>query len=83
MDNNLNETEINVSQNSIVQVDISNDSNVDVNVSAERSVIRGVDGFSPIAKVTQEADGARITITDVNGTTTAITRNGEQGIQGM
>lgn len=83
MDNNLNETEINVSQNSIVQVDISNDSSVDVGVSAERSVIRGVDGFSPIAKVTQENDGARITITDVNGTTTAITRNGEQGIQGI
>ena len=83
MDNNLNETEINVSQNSIVQVDISNDSSVDVGVSAERSVIRGVDGFSPIAKVTQETDGARITITDVNGTTTAITRNGEQGIQGI
>lgn len=83
MDNNLNETEISVSQNSIVQVDISNDSSVDVGVSAERSVIRGVDGFSPIAKVTQETDGARITITDVNGTTTAIARNGERGIQGI
>ena len=88
MDNNLNETEINVSQNSVVQVDISNDSSVDVGVSAERSVIRGVDGFSPIAKVTQEADGAKITITDVSGTTTANVFNGargergEQGIQG-
>ena len=92
MDNNLNETEINVSQNSVVQVDISNDSSVDVGVSAERSVIRGVDGFSPIAKVTQEADGAKITITDVSGTTTAKAFNGargekgergEQGIQGV
>ena len=91
MDNNLNETEINVDQNSIVQVDIANDSSVDVGVSAERSVIRGVDGFSPIAKVTQEADGAKITITDVDGTTTANVFNGargekgeqgEQGIQG-
>ena len=92
MDNNLNETEINVDQNSIVQVDISNDSSVDVGVSAERSVIRGVDGFSPIAKVTQEADGAKITITDVEGTTSANVFNGargekgergEQGIQGV
>ena len=83
MDNNLNETEINVSQNSIVQVDITNDSSVDVGVSAERSVIRGVDGFSPIAKVTQETDGARITITDINGTTTAIAKNGERGEQGI
>lgn len=82
MDNNLNETEINVSQNSVVQVDISNDSSVDVGVSAERSVIRGVDGFSPIAKVTQEADGAKITITDVSGTTTANVFNGARGPQG-
>ena len=82
MDNNLNETEINVSQNSVVQVDISNDSSVDVGVSAERSVIRGVDGFSPIAKVTQEADGAKITITDVEGTTTANVFNGARGPKG-
>lgn len=82
MDNNLNETEINVSQNSVVQVAISNDSSVDVGVSAERSVIRGVDGFSPIAKVTQESDGARITITGLNGTTTAFARNGEKGERG-
>ena len=82
MDNNLNETEINVSQNSVVQVDISNDSSVDVGVSAERSVIRGVDGFSPIAKVTQETNGAKITITDVDGTTTAKVFNGARGPQG-
>ena len=82
MDNNLNETEINVSQNSVVQVDISNDSSVDVGVNAERSVIRGVDGFSPIAKVTQEANGAKITITDVSGTTTAKAFNGARGPQG-
>ena len=82
MDNNLNETEINVSQNSVVQVDISNDSSIGVGVSAERSVIRGVDGFSPIAKVTQEADGAKITITDVDGTTTANVFNGARGPKG-
>lgn len=83
MDNNLNETEITVNQNSVVQVDISNNSSVDVGVSAERSVIRGVDGFSPIAKVTQEVNGAKITITDIDGTTTAIARNGERGPQGI
>ena len=82
MDNNLNETEINVNQNSVVQVDISNDSSVDVGVSAERSVIRGVDGFSPIAKVTQETNGAKITITDVDGTTTAKAFNGARGEKG-
>ena len=83
MDNNLNETEINVDQNSIVQVDIANDSSIDVGVSAERSVIRGVDGFSPIAKVTQEADGAKITITDIDGTTTTSVKNGKDGKNGL
>ena len=36
----------------------------------------GVDGFSPTATVTQTADGATITITDKNGTTTANVTNG-------
>lgn len=39
----------------------------------------GKDGFSPIADVTQTADGAVITITDKKGTTTATVFNGEPG----
>lgn len=73
MDNNLNETEIILNQGSVEQ---------SVGVTAEPSVVRGVDGFSPIATVTQEEDGARITITDLSGTTTALARNGEKGEQG-
>lgn len=37
----------------------------------------GIDGFSPIAKVTQTAEGATIEITDKNGTTTATVTNGK------
>ena len=37
----------------------------------------GEDGFSPIAKVTQTDDGAVITITDKNGTTEAVVKNGK------
>jgi len=36
----------------------------------------GADGFSPIAYVTETENGARITITDKNGTTTAEVKNG-------
>ena len=36
----------------------------------------GTDGFSPVAYVTETEAGARITITDKNGTTTAEVRNG-------
>lgn len=39
----------------------------------------GEDGFSPIAKVTQTADGALIEITDKAGKTTATITNGEPG----
>ena len=42
----------------------------------------GKDGFSPIAKVTQTTSGAVITITDVNGTTTATVYNGHDGADG-
>lgn len=42
----------------------------------------GKDGFSPIAKVIQTASGAIISITDVNGTTTAIVKNGHDGNDG-
>lgn len=37
------------------------------------------DGFSPVAKVEQTTDGAKITITDKTGTTTATLKNGKDG----
>lgn len=40
------------------------------------------DGFSPIATVTETDTGATISITDVNGTTTADVLNGEKGDKG-
>lgn len=42
----------------------------------------GQDGFSPIATVTPTDTGATISITDVNGTTTASITNGTNGIDG-
>lgn len=42
----------------------------------------GADGYSPTATVTQNADGAVITITDKNGTTTATLANGKDGQDG-
>lgn len=45
-------------------------------------VASGNDGFSPIAKVEQTSDGAVITITDKNGTTTATVSNGKDGSGG-
>lgn len=42
----------------------------------------GADGFSPSAKVEQTAEGALITITDAEGTTTAIVKNGKDGADG-
>ena len=42
----------------------------------------GVDGFSPIAKVETITNGATITITDKNGTTTATILNGTKGADG-
>lgn len=39
----------------------------------------GEDGFSPLATVTQTENGAEISITDVNGTTTATILNGKDG----
>lgn len=42
----------------------------------------GADGFSPTATVTQTADGATITITDKNGTTTADVTKGVKGDKG-
>lgn len=43
--------------------------------------IPGKDGFSPIAKVTQTDDGAVITITDKNGTTEAVVKNGKVEVE--
>lgn len=37
------------------------------------------DGFSPIAKVEQTENGAKITITDKTGTTEAVVKDGEKG----
>lgn len=42
----------------------------------------GKDGVSPTAVVRQEVDGARITIIDKNGTTTAEVKNGKDGKDG-
>lgn len=42
----------------------------------------GEDGFSPVATVTQTANGAVISITDKNGTTTATVTNGKDGGNG-
>lgn len=43
----------------------------------------GEDGFSPIASVNQTANGAVITVTDKNGTTTAVISNGTDGKNGI
>lgn len=42
----------------------------------------GQDGFSPIANVTETDDGAIISITDKNGTTSATVKNGKDGLDG-
>lgn len=43
----------------------------------------GNDGFSPKAKVEETAEGAKITITDKEGTTTAIVKHGKNGKDGL
>lgn len=50
--------------------------------SAQNPPQDGEDGFSPIATVTQTAEGATISITDKNGTTTATVTNGKDGDDG-
>ena len=42
----------------------------------------GADGISPVATVTQTEEGATISITDANGTTTANIANGAKGDKG-
>ena len=53
-----------------------------IEVDPELEIIRGVDGISPRATVEQTAQGAVISITDLNGTTTANILNGQDGEQG-
>ena len=43
----------------------------------------GTDGYSPTANVMQNDNGATITITDKNGTTTATVKNGKDGADGI
>lgn len=42
----------------------------------------GSDGYSPVAKVEETSDGAKITITDKTGTTEATVKNGTDGTPG-
>lgn len=42
----------------------------------------GQDGFSPVANVVQTDEGAVITITDKQGTTAAVVKNGQDGAPG-
>lgn len=43
----------------------------------------GADGYSPTAKVEAAEDGAKITITDKDGTTEATVKNGKDGADGI
>lgn len=53
-----------------------------ISAGSERSVVRGIDGVSPIATVTQTEAGATISITDRDGITTADIKNGKDGKDG-
>ena len=44
--------------------------------------VAGKDGFSPLAAVEEISNGVQITITDINGTTSAVVKNGEKGEDG-
>lgn len=80
----MNEQRIPVSQeNAELRIPVLSESNsTNVELSREASIIRGVDGISPIAYVEQTTTGATITVTDASGTTTANISNGERGEQG-
>ena len=54
----------------------------DIQAAAEAGDFDSADGFSPTATVEQTADGALITITDANGTTTANVSKGAKGDKG-
>lgn len=53
-----------------------------IRAAAQRGDYDGADGFSPVATVTQTAEGATISITDSNGTTTANVAKGAKGDKG-
>lgn len=53
-----------------------------IQAAAQRGDYDGADGFSPTATVTQTSEGAAITITDKNGTTTADVAKGVEGDKG-
>lgn len=53
-----------------------------VRADADAGVFDGEDGYSPTAIVEQLADGATITITDKDGTTTATVHDGADGRDG-
>lgn len=53
-----------------------------IETAAQRGDCDGADGFSPTATVMQTAEGATITITDRNGTTTANVTKGAKGDKG-
>lgn len=53
-----------------------------IQAAAQRGDFDGADGFSPTATVTQTAEGATISITDKNGTTTANVSKGAKGDKG-
>lgn len=53
-----------------------------ISVCPEVDVIRGIDGFSPIANVERVEHGARITVTDKTGTTTTVVMDGQKGEKG-
>jgi len=53
-----------------------------VRADADAGVFDGEDGYSPTATVEQLADGATITITDKDGTTTATVHDGADGRDG-
>lgn len=60
--------------------------NTDTGVSAKGDKgdtgAKGADGVSPTASVTQTDDGAKFTVTDASGTTTAMIKNGTDGKDG-
>lgn len=55
---------------------------VDLDKSYDLGKVAGDGGYSPTAKVEATADGAKITITDKDGTTEATVKNGKDGADG-
>lgn len=55
---------------------------VDLDKSYDLGKVAGDGGYSPTAKVEETADGAKISITDKDGTTEATVKNGKDGADG-